>query len=229
MCGIVTDIVVFTLASWVAYWTFEGSSPVSKAYLPSLSGPGARRFSPAALHVSSPRSEESKDWPQLGAWWHMWATVTRVPNIPASHWSVCHNTRFLLAFIPGDLIARHLSLVARDEKSQVSTLTLASCLVTMRVILDLIGSLFQDWHPYTWMIEERLLRTGLSGQPNLALLRTETFPSLDLSRTYTGNWSSQIEDVTYHFQVEGFLSSNIPGCILFIVPVLFLNRILIED
>ena len=53
MCGLVTDIVVFTLASWVAYWTFEGSSPVSKAYLPSLSGPGARRFSPAALHVSS--------------------------------------------------------------------------------------------------------------------------------------------------------------------------------
>ena len=99
MCGLVTDIVVFTLASWVAYWTFEGSSPVSKAYLPSLSGPGARRFSPAALHISSPRSEESKDWPQLGVWWHMWATVTRVPNIPASHWSVSHNSGFLLAQI----------------------------------------------------------------------------------------------------------------------------------
>ena len=78
-------------------------------------GQAHQRLSP------SRHSEESKDWPQLGPWWwHMWGTVTRVPIILASHWSLSRNTRFWLADISGDLIARHLTPVARDEKSQVS-------------------------------------------------------------------------------------------------------------
>ena len=137
----------------------------------------------------------------------MWGIVTRVPNILASHWSLSRNTRFWLADISGDLIARHLTPVARDEKSQVRcsqfTLTLASCLDTSKVNLNIIGSLFQGWHPYTWMIV-RVTRWKVSANPPVRLVNpfdaswNRDF-SFSRSRTYTGyneKWSSKVEDVT---------------------------------
>ena len=210
-------IVVFTLASWVAYWTFEGSSPVSKAYLPSLSRPGARRFSPAALHVSSLQVRGIQGLAptrtmmahvrhrDTGAQYPGLSLVTQSQYSLLIGW---HLRRF-------DRPASHTSCTWWEKSSELFTLTLGSCLDTSKVNLNIIGALFQAWHPYTWMIV-RVTRWKVSANPPVRLVNpfgaswNRDF-SFSRSRTYTGyneKWSSKVEDVTCYMNRFRFFSET---------------------
>ena len=126
--------------------------PISQVSVGQAHGASHQRLS-TSRHS---RSEESKDWPQLGPWWHMWGTVTH--GCPIS-WPLIGQWLSILASdwltsreIWSPDISHRLHVMRKVKCPH--WLTLASCLVTGWVILDLIGSLFQDWHPYTWMIAQ---------------------------------------------------------------------------
>lgn len=163
----------------------------------------------------------------------MWGTVTNTAQYPA----LSLVTRSQYSLLIGshlrrsDRPASHTSCTWWEKSSEVFSLTPASCLVTPKLILDLIGSLTQDWHPYTWMIV-RVTRWKVSTDPPVRLVnpfgasQNRDFSSFR-SRTYTDyreKRSFKVEDVTGRWKFFSETFTDIEH-ILFIINVSFLIRI----
>ena len=172
MCGFaVTDIL------WSSHLQVELLTEPLKAArrclkpISRVTGPGAGHFSRAALLVSSPQVRGIQGLAptrtlvahvrhrDTGAQYPGLSLVTQSQYSLLIGW---HLRRF-------DRPASHTSCTWWEKSSEVFTLTLASCLVTSKNNLNIIGSLFQGWHPYTWMIV-RVTRWKVSANPPVRLV-----------------------------------------------------------
>ena len=174
---------VFALSRCVAYWTFEGSSPVTSVspVVALLSqSPSAPRIGPASdssSHVSP---------------------VTQAPIVLAPHWSGSGNTRLWLA---GD--DRRLGRPASHW-----SYTWQKIQVKCSLLLDLIGSSWQHGHPCTRSVQVTWLE--VSPDPKVwstiqLFSEAENFPSYSRSCTsisyvINGKWYFNL--LTSLFTVE---------------------------